>query len=166
MIQAPITVMLGLGEMHASAEQNVTLACQGLGSCVALSVYDPIARAGGMAHMVLPVSSEGHGHTHQEAKFVDQAVPRLLEEVEMLGGRRSRLIAKLVGGAQMVRPIYPDSSLNVGQRNAEAAKEVLKRLGIRIGGSDLGGNRGRTARLSVDTGRLRVSTAGGAIYEL
>lgn len=158
------TVVLGLGELYATRDSTKTLVCLGLGSCVALALYDPTLRAGGMAHMVLPASAEGRGGTG--AKFVDEAVPRLVEEMEKLGSFRHRLIVKLVGGAQVLAAAHADGSLNIGCRNAEAAKKALRGLGLRLWASDLGGSHGRTVRLDLSTGRLTVSTAGGGSDEL
>lgn len=155
------TIVLGLGELQVSSDSGAVLSCLGLGSCVAFSLYDPVTKAGGMAHMVLPSSAEGRA---TGPKFVDVAVPMLLVEMEKLGSPRGRLVAKLVGGAQMMTNIT--DSLNIGQRNADAARDALESRGIKLAAEDLGGHQGRTVRLCLDSGELTVATVGGSAYAL
>lgn len=156
------TVILGLGELHAEADSSTVLSCLGLGSCVALCLHDPVTKAGAMAHMVLPASAEGRGD--KIPRFVDVAVPMLLMEMERLGSPRSRLVAKLVGGAQMMNSA--SAALNIGQRNIEAAEEALRQQGVPLAASDTGGNQGRTVRLLLETGQVTVTTVGGSSYDV
>lgn len=153
------TVVVGLGEWSVSNDRDTTLVCQGLGSCVALCAYDPVARVGGMAHCVLPHSAEGR-NTGASAKFVDAGIPILLAEMERLGASRSRMILKLVGGARMITVPGVTAALNIGDRNIESAHATLAALGLRLAAEDTGGSRGRTVRLHVGTGQLVVSAAG------
>lgn len=110
--------------------------------------------------MVLPASVEGRS----VPKFVDVAVPMLLSEVVKLGAQRGRLVAKLVGGAQMMSVV--NDTLNIGQRNADAAKEALRQFQVRLAAADLGGHQGRTVRLFLDSGRVSVTLVGGSSYEI
>lgn len=80
---------LGLGEWHVTADRGMTLTCLGLGSCVAFIAWDPIAKVGGMAHMVLPDSTAGRGGA--PGKFVDTAIPLVLSTMQGAGALRSRL---------------------------------------------------------------------------
>ncbi len=153
------TVVVGLGEWTVSDDRNATLVCLGLGSCVALCAYDPVARVGGMAHFVLPRSADGR-NTGPGAKFVDTGIPLLLLEMERRGAVRSRLVLKIVGGARMITTPGLNAALNIGDRNVESARETLKALGLRIAAEDTGGAHGRTVRLDVRTGELTVSAAG------
>lgn len=153
------TVVIGLGEWSASNDTDTTLVCLGLGSCVALCAYDPVARVGGMAHCVLPRSAEGR-NTGAGAKFVDTGIPLLLTEMERLGASRSRMTLKLVGGAKMITAPGVTAALNIGDRNVESAYATLARFGLRLAAEDTGGSRGRTVRLHVATGELVVSAAG------
>ena len=160
--------VLGLGQMkagQAAGGPNRVLLCLGLGSCVALSAYDPVSRVGGMAHMVLPHSQEG-GPRATGAKFVDCGIPMLFDEMEALGAARSRMVVKLVGGAQMIASANGDNVFKIGERNVESAKAVLAQLGVRPKGTDIGGDRGRTVRLYLDSGRVVVSRVGGPSHDL
>lgn len=157
--------MLSLGEWAVSNDPSDLLVCLGLGSCVALCLYDPLRSIGGMAHMVLP-DSTATGAKSSGAKFVDVAVSLLLGEMEAKGAGRARLRAYLVGGALMLQGAAFKSTANIGERNAEAARAALKSAGVLVRGEELGGSSGRTVRLEVSTGRLTVASAGQAGHEL
>lgn len=155
-------IVLGLAEWHVSSDRDEVLVCLGLGSCVAVVLHDAVARVGGMAHMVLPDSTAGRS-ADSGAKFVDLAVPMLIEEMGAAGARRMRLVAHLVGGACMLTSWQQQGELGqVGPRNMDAAREALARARVRIRTDETGGSHGRTARLRIADGGLEVSTAGGA----
>lgn len=115
--------------------------------------------------MVLPSSDQSKSN-ERSPKFVDCAIPMLIEEMVQLGAIRSRLIIKITGGAQMVKAIGAVGVLNIGDRNAEVTKAVLADLGLRLHGADTGGTHGRTARLYLNSGQLLISIAGGTTHEL
>jgi len=151
-------IMLSLGEWAVTDDPERELVCLGLGSCVAFCAHDPQTGVAGMAHMVLPDSTNGKPGG-AEAKFVDLAIPLVLKEMEALGADRKRLKIHLAGGAQMLHGASFTDTMLIGKRNAEAAHVVLKQLGLRITSEDTGGESGRTVRLAVATGQLEVSTA-------
>jgi chemotaxis protein CheD len=156
---------LSLGEWAVTGDQEAQLTCVGLGSCVALVMFDPQARVGGMAHMVLPDSTAGRGGP-AGAKFVDVAVPLIYRTMKEHGAFDARTHVYLAGGSQMLQTAVAAGSINIGQRNAEAAREQVKKLGLRIRAEHLGGNRGRTVRLNVGTGRVTVAIPGEPEIEL
>ena len=151
------SVTLNLGQWSVSAEPDKVLTCLGLGSCVALCLHDPKAGVGGMAHMVLPSSREGKDTS--EAKFVDLAVPMVIEEMERHGAERRRMACYLVGGAHILTNTTTVLAL-VGERNVEAARAALQQVGVRVKADDVGGERGRTVRLYVASGEVVVALAG------
>jgi chemotaxis protein CheD len=160
-IGAANEIVLGLGEWAVSGSAADVLVCVGLGSCVAFVAYDPQARIGGMAHMVLPDSSQGRASTVAPAKFVDEAIPLVLRGLQTAGAAPRRLALHLVGGARMLKSSGPaEPAMNIGDRNIVAARETLAHLGLPLASEDLGGERGRTVRLDVRTGTLSVRTAG------
>jgi chemotaxis protein CheD len=150
--------MLSLGEWAVTDDSDRELVCLGLGSCVAFCAHDPAAGIAGMAHMVLPDSANGKPGG-AEAKFVDLAIPLVLKEMEALGASRGKMKVHLAGGAQMLHGASFTDTMQIGKRNADAAHETLKKLGLRIASDDTGGNSGRTVRLIVANGQLDVSTA-------
>ncbi len=158
-------IILGLGQLRATRDEKMVLTSLGLGSCVAICAYDPISKVGGMAHAVLPRSSDGRSN-EPNPKFVDCAIPMLVEEMEQLGALKSRLIVKIVGGAEMMKAHSPNGALNIGPQNVEAVETVLAALALPLRSAAVGGNNGRTARLYLDSGKLLVSAVGGARREV
>lgn len=125
-----------------------TLISYGLGSCIGVSLYDPQAKVGGLLHIMLPDSTQSRA-SENPAKFADTGVPLMLKDVLALGASKSRLVAKMAGGAQMFAFAKATDIMRVGARNAEAVKEQLKSLGIKLIAEDTGENYGRTVQLSL-----------------
>jgi chemotaxis protein CheD len=134
------------------ARGDVVIVTVGLGSCVAISVYDPVARVGGLAHVLLPSETMSRDRSNR-AKFPTTAVPLLLEEMAKLGAA-GPFAAKLVGGASMFGPMLPAGAINMGYRNIDASRRALIAAGITITGEDVGGGYGRSAFLHVIDGRV------------
>lgn len=155
---------VGLGELRVSRDPRDILVCYGLGSCVGICLYDPAARVGGMAHVVLPDSGSGRG-TDLPARFADTAVPRLVQAALAQGAVRSRLVTRIAGGAQVLK-VGATARLDIGARNCEAVREGLRRLRIALVAADVGGHHGRTVQLFVADGRVLVSTVGRGEHEL
>lgn len=157
-------VPVGLGELKFGGPDAAVVVCYGLGSCVGVAVYDPVARVGGMAHVVLPNSQAATG-ADPGARYADLAIPRLIDGVLRLGARRERLVCKLAGGAQVLRLGFP-SGLDIGARNQEAVLAALEAQRLGPSAADLGGSSGRTMELRLPECRVFVSMAGKGQREL
>ena len=134
-----------------------SLISYGLGSCVGIALFDSTAKVGGLAHIMLPDSTQARSADNL-AKFADTALPVMLNEIIKLGGLKSRIIAKIAGGSQMFTFTNTTDIMRVGERNADAVRAVLKKLEIKVIAEDTGGNYGRTVELKLDTGIFRVKT--------
>jgi chemotaxis protein CheD len=146
--------LVGIAQM-AVAKAPQQICCMGLGSCVAVFLYDPTTKVGGVAHALLPRAPLG---TRTPLKYADTAVRRLFEEMLAKGAKKEQLRAKLVGGAQM----FPNLNIKVsdiGKQNCEEAKKALRQLGVRVAAEDTQGTRGRSATFDLETGRVSISTA-------
>jgi chemotaxis protein CheD len=117
-------------------------------------MVDRDAGVAGLAHVVLP---ESLGKPGPAAKFADLAIPDLMTRLVEAGAARRRLEAVLIGGARM---FTVGASLDIGARNAEAVREALGREGVKIQAEEIGGNRGRTARIIVGA-EITSQLAGG-----
>ena len=106
---------------------------------------------------MLPDSTQARP-TDNPAKFADTGLPLMLRDVLELGASRSRLVAKIAGGAQMFAFANATDIMRVGARNAEAAKKILKELNIRLLSEDTGGNYGRTVQIDLNDGVYKVKT--------
>jgi chemotaxis protein CheD len=148
----PRQLIIGVGEI-ACAEHPRILVTQALGSCVGLTLWDPMTRIGGIAHIMLPTAADSAMHGHPE-RFASTAIPLLVDQLGMRGAPKRRLLAKLAGGAAM---FGGESGVEtIGQRNIAEVRAQLKRLGVPIRGEDTGGSHARTIELHLDTGILLV----------
>ncbi|HVZ79094.1 MAG TPA: chemotaxis protein CheD [Gemmatimonadaceae bacterium] len=127
----------------------------GLGSCIAIALYDPVARVGGLAHVLLPDPEMARDRSNP-AKFPATAIPLLLEQMTALGASRERVRAKIAGGASMFANLLPRGALNVGDRNIAATREVLALVRVPIVGEDVGADHGRSVFLHLEDGRVEV----------
>jgi chemotaxis protein CheD len=164
-ITADNNISVSLAEVKVSGDQSRQLVCYGLGSCIGLCVYDPGLKIAGMAHIVLP-RSKPNTLTDSATKFADVAVPALFAEMYKLGAVKSRLVVKLAGGAQMIQVEGFGANLEMGNKNIEATRQVLKEEGVRIAAEDVGGSHGRSVWLAVASGEVMIRTAGQGIKAL
>ena len=151
-------IKVGMGDLKVcKAPDNLTTL--GLGSCVGAVVYDKTTKVSGMLHCMLPDSTN-------IAKFADTGLDELLKQMISLGARKSSMIAKIAGGAQMFAFSNSNDMLRVGDRNVEAVKTKLKALGIPIVASDTGLNYGRTIEFYSSTGVLLIKAVGKGSKEI
>lgn len=134
-----------------------TLISYGLGSCIGVSLYDPLRKIGGLLHIMLPDSTQARS-SDNPAKFADTGIPLMINDVVALGATRARLVAKIAGGAQMFSFSNATDIMRVGTRNAEVCKQILRRNGIRLIAEDTGGTYGRTVSIDLSTGVYKVKT--------
>ena len=158
------TLAVGLGEIKVSRQPEDVLVAYGLGSCVGVGAYDPVARVAGLLHAVLPERT--NGAEEFSPKFVDSGIPALLKELERAGAIRRRLIIRIAGGANMLLAPGFKQTFNIGDRNVAATRATLASLGLPIRGEAVGGQTGRTVRLLVSSGRMTVKVLGTGEIEL
>ena len=139
---------------YAVAAEGV-IATIGLGSCVAIALYDPTARVGGLAHILLPDESMSRDRSNP-AKFPGTILPVVLEEMRRLGASKRRVRAKIAGGASMFANLIATNSINIGEKNVAAVRAVLAGAKIPIVGEDVGSDHGRSVYLFLADGRLEV----------
>ncbi len=158
---APIVV--GMADLKAARAPD-ELTTIGLGSCVGICLFDNRTKVIGMAHAMLPDSTQIANNSNK-AKFVDTSLKELIDEMTRLGASRARLVAKVAGGAQMFAYASGSDAMKIGERNIAATKMQLQRLGIPILAQDTGLNYGRTIIFSSD-GRLTIKTIANGIKEI
>lgn len=141
---------------HTRAEG--TLITYALGSCIGICLYDPNVKLAAMIHIMLPQAPQiGVDNLF---KYADTGIEETLRKMEVFGAVRSRIVAKIAGGAKMFD--IPDSSSlgNIGERNAQAVKKILQENRIRLLKSDLGANYARTMSFDAATGMAKVKVFG------
>lgn len=158
-------VSVGIGQFAVAKGTADVLVAYGLGSCVGISCYDPVAKVAGLAHILLPAAEGKRSEYAEPARYADTGIDRLVKEMGALGALPRRTVVKLAGGASVLGPGNAEK-FKIGQRNAEAIRDRLKRHGISAAASDLGGTKGRTLELQVATGKTYVRTAASPATEL
>ena len=154
-------IKVGMADLKVGRAPD-TLTTLGLGSCIGLTLYDPVSKIGGLVRYMLPDSTKLKNNTNI-AKFGDTGIRELLKQVLASGANQRRLVAKIAGGACMFEMSGLSSVGNVGARNAEAAKEILKELKIPLVAEDTGLNYGRTVELKCETGEYVIKAVGKQI---
>ncbi|MGQ0538084.1 MAG: chemotaxis protein CheD [Gemmatimonadaceae bacterium] len=152
-------VSVGVAQCAALRDSG-SLVSYGLGSCVAIILYDATTRTAGIAHVLLPDASYSRDQS-KPGKFPHTAVPQLVAEMRRLGaggGKSGRLTARLVGGASMFGSLLTLAGVNLGERNVGAARAALAAAGIAIVGEDVGGDFGRSVAIDVADGRVTVQS--------
>lgn len=134
------------------------LKAYGLGSCLAVALHDPSTGLGGLGHMLLP-HRPAKTPLGSECKYVDAGICQMVDELVRAGANRDRLVAKVVGGANMFESAYQTLINSIGARNAKSARETLAELCIPLVGEELGGNRGRTVEFDLASGNMMVYCA-------
>jgi len=157
-------IQVGIAE-YKTAVQPAKLITLGLGSCVGIGLYDPLLKIGGLLHIMLPDSTQ-FTNVNKPAKFADLGIPLMIRDLKRQGVNQHRIQAKLVGGAQMFSGLGTKMIMNIGQRNIDATKKLLRELGISILAEELGGNRGRTMIMDISTGSVTVRTLGNQLKEI
>lgn len=151
-------IKVGMADMKVAKAPD-TLTTLGLGSCIGLTFYDPVAQVGGMVHYMLPDSTKLKNNTNI-AKFGDTGIRELYRQMLANGASPRRMVAKIAGGARMFEVSGLSNIGNVGARNTEAAKIILKELNIRLIAEDTGLNYGRTVELDCNNGDYIIKAVG------
>jgi chemotaxis protein CheD len=155
---APARVVVGIADQMVTADTGVYLVTYALGSCLGIVVHDPVARVGGMLHVMLPDSSlDSAKAAANPAMFVDTGVPRLFREAYRLGAEKSRLVVKVAGGAA---GNGGSDMFEIGKRNMIALRRILWQNGVLIARHDVGGSQSRTMTLDVGTGAVALRIDG------
>lgn len=152
-------IKVGMADLKTCISPN-GVTTLGLGSCVGIAIRDPAVKVGGLAHIMLPDSTAIRNSHQNIAKFADTGIDELIRQMEALGAKKSRLVAKIAGGATMFNFQGTSDLLQVGDRNVAATKEKLKQLGIPILAEDTGANFGRTVTFYPETGEFHIKTVG------
>lgn len=146
---------------YAVARPPATLAALGLGSCVAVIIYDPAVPIAGLAHVMLPSPADSPAPNHDDkARFATTAVPLLVNALEKQGGVVSRMAARLVGGAAMFRGLVPAGTMPIGERNVEELKAGLRQAGITLVKESVGEQWGRSVWFDVGRGTALIRSVG------
>lgn len=152
-----VELFVNMGQICSLKTEGI-LTTVGLGSCVGVALYDSVAKVGVMGHVFLPKSRDNDPDA-LPGKYADTGIPAMIDEAVRLGAQKSRLQAKLAGGANLF-PNLNVNSASIGEQNVVAVMEHLTQHKIPIGGKDVAGNHGRKMRFFVENGVVTVTAIG------
>lgn len=139
------------------AKREGVLITYALGSCIGICLHDPLLKLGALIHIMLPINMEaGRKNT---MKYADTGVRETLRQMESLGAKRTRITAKIAGGAKMFET-QSKTLGDIGHRNIDSVHMVLKKEGIQLLKEDVGGSVARTLLFDVSTGQACVRCYG------
>jgi len=154
---------IGISEMLVSNVVDDILVTYSLGSCIGLTLYDPVVRIGGLIHCMLPHSQTDKAKSEiNPCVFVDTGVAALLRSLFDRGAVRKNLIAKIAGGSNL---LDDKEIFKIGERNHTMVRKILWKNDILIRAEDVGGSVPRTMSLQIADGKTFIR-AGGEDREL
>jgi chemotaxis protein CheD len=157
-------VVVGVSDCRISQDPEASLITYALGSCIAVAIHDPVARVGGLLHLMLPDSTlDAAKAAEKPYMFADTGVPLLFRQAYAAGAVKSRLVVRIAGGAQVIND---NGVFNIGKRNHLAVRKLLWRAGVLVASESVGGTESRTVRLEVGSGRFWLREAGAKEIEL
>ncbi|MDD6810913.1 MAG: chemotaxis protein CheD [Lachnospiraceae bacterium] len=151
-------IKVGMADLNVCVSPD-GITTLGLGSCVGIALRDPVTKIGGLAHVMLPDSTAIRNNSNIP-KFADTGIEELVRRVVAKGANRTRLVAKIAGGAQMFAFQSKSDMVRVGERNVEASKKKLAEMRIPILAEDTGENYGRTVVFYPETGDFIIRAVG------
>jgi chemotaxis protein CheD len=146
-------VHVKIGEIKIAHAEG-TLYAIGLGSCVAVVLYDARERVGGLAHVMLPQPTSAPNQL--PGRSAPTAIPEMVRIMEAAGARKRGIYARIIGGAAMFESVLPAEGLRLGARNIEAVKQALSSAKIPLRGEDVGGSFGRSVYFDAADGKVLV----------
>ena len=158
------TIKVGMADLKICKSPDAVTTL-GLGSCVGIALRDPQTKIGGLAHIMLPDSKQIKDNSNIP-KFADTGIEELVRQMVAAGAAKSRLQAKIAGGAQMFSFQNKSNLLRVGERNVEATKAKLAELDIPILAQDTGDNYGRTVIFFPENGDFIIRAVGREEYKI
>jgi len=151
--------LVGVADMKLSRQPGDIIVTHALGSCLGVTAHDPVAKVGGMLHVMMPISKVNPDKAKANPyMFVDTGVPAFFEQIYKAGGNKGRLVVKVAGGANVQKSTKDNFA--IGKRNHVVLKKLFWKNGILIESEDVGKDTARTMYLEIGSGRVWLSVAG------
>lgn len=152
--------IVGVADMKISASPGDLIITHALGSCLGITIYDPVAQVGGLLHVMLPLSSvDNEKAKHNPMMFVDTGVPKLFKDCYEAGALKQRLDVKVAGGSSL-HASEDDDYFQIGKRNFLVLRKLLWKNGVLLKSYDVGGSESRTLTLDIDSGAVTIRANG------
>lgn len=158
------SLVVGIGECQVTSKPGDVLITYALGSCIGIAIHDPVARVGGLLHLMLPESTINPERAQQNPfVFADTGIPLLFRRAYECGAQKNRIVISVAGGAQV---LDEQAVFNIGKRNHAAVRKILWKAGCLIKNEAVGGSAARTMRLDMETGQVWLRISGEADCEM
>ncbi len=154
-------IVVDIADFAVTDDTGATLVTHSLGSCIGMTIWDPVASVGGMIHYMLPDAALSPEKAKANpAMFANTGVPAMFRAAYELGAVKKRLVVKVAGGAQL---LDDNGTFNIGKRNYVMLRKLFWKNGILIEAEDVGGSISRTVRLAVGSGTVTLRTRNGEV---
>ncbi len=151
-------ITIGVADIAITNDPNATLVTYALGSCIGVTIYDPIAKIGGMLHFMLPLSKVNPDKAAKRpAMFADTGIPLLFRSAYELGAQKERMIVCAAGGAEILND---DGHFRVGSRNRTMLRKLFWKNNILLSADETGGNISRTLVMPLSDGTVSIRNRG------
>ena len=149
-----MNIVVGVSDMKVSKDPESVLVTHSLGSCIGVAVYDPIVRAGGLLHFMLPDSTlDSVKAKKNPSMFADTGIPYLFKSVYKLGGNKRRMRVVVAGGAHVNNR---EDFFNIGKRNFMAVRKIFWKNNVITNYHCVGGNSNRTLKIFIKDGHIFI----------
>ncbi len=151
-------LIVGVSDMKVSNDPDATVITYSLGSCIGVAIFDPVVKAGGILHYMLPESSLAEDKARKNPyMFADTGIPVLFKEAYKLGAKKQRMKVAVIGGSQI---LDQKGFFNIGKRNHTALRKMFFKNNVMINYEDVGGSVNRTVKLELTTGDIYNKISG------
>jgi len=151
-------ITVGVADLAVSADPSETLITYALGSCIGVTLYDPVNQVAGLLHFMLPSPKDNKDTSElNPAMFASTGIPLLFKKAYELGACKENLVVCAAGGAEILED---NGFFKVGTRNRTILRKIFWKNNILLSADDTGGNMSRTISLSVADGTLDLRTKG------
>jgi chemotaxis protein CheD len=149
--------VVGVSDLRVSQNVHEMIVTYALGSCLGITAYDPVARVGGLLHVMLPrAKADPEKAKAKPAMYVDSGLSELLNGIYALGAQKRNLKISVAGGATMKRDLS-DDYFKIGKRNFTMFRKLLWKNGLMITAQDVGGRRSRTMAIRIADGLVTIN---------
>ena len=160
-------LVVGIGDFAVSDNPADIVVTHALGSCIAVCLFDPLAKVAGLLHILLPEARINPVRAkEQPATFADTGIPMLFNAAFRLGAQKKRCVVHLIGGAEVTTSLANSATFDIGRRNILAARNSLWRNGVLIKGESVGGSLVRTVHIDVAHGAIQVTSGRETLAQL
>lgn len=156
-----MNLVVGVGDLIVTDREDAVVVTYGLGSCLGVTIYDPVARVGGMLHAMLPSAAiDPANGSANPARYVDTGLPLLFRQAYALGAVKERIILKMAGAGRPLGGSEEQDSFKIGKRNVLMARQLLWKNGVLVRQEDTGGTQSRTLTLRLGDGFVNIRSGG------